>query len=146
MFVRSRGRGQLSSEWRHSESDVIVRMGAANDVIYHNENDVIMIIAGLGDTAMATCCNALVRITFSWFITNVVSPHFNQSMEHIIVGYVGCQVVTLLMNMKFVNDSDRNILYAHLSCWCIYMSLSRKLECLQYFDTVGWAAGWTSGL
>jgi len=26
-YVRNAGRGQLSSEWRHNENDVIIRMG-----------------------------------------------------------------------------------------------------------------------
>ena len=40
-FVRNAGRGQLSSEWRHNENDV-VRTGAASAVGARRANDVIM--------------------------------------------------------------------------------------------------------
>ena len=48
-YVRNAGRGQLSSEWRHNENDVIIETGAASAVgaRRHNENDVTMTIAGL---------------------------------------------------------------------------------------------------
>ena len=51
MFVHNGGRGQLSSEWHHSENDVIMRTGAARPVGMstsrecHNENDVTMTVA-----------------------------------------------------------------------------------------------------
>jgi len=68
-YVRNGGRGQLSSEWRHNENDVITRTGAASaasavGMRRHNENDVTMTIAGLwryGDWRhVATGCNCLV--------------------------------------------------------------------------------------
>jgi len=51
-YVRNGGRGQLSSEWRQNENDVIMRTGAASaasavSARRHNENDVTMTIAGL---------------------------------------------------------------------------------------------------
>jgi len=66
-YVRNGGRGQLSSEWRHSENDVIMRTGAAIGASRHNENDVTMTIAVLwryGDWRhVATGCTALVQVT-----------------------------------------------------------------------------------
>jgi len=67
-YVRNGGRGQLSSEWRYNENDVIMRTGAASAASAvgarrHNENDVTMIIAGrrYGDWRhVATGCIALV--------------------------------------------------------------------------------------
>jgi len=63
-YVRNAGRGQLRSEWRHNENDVIMRTGAARAGGARGVNDVIMIIAGLwryGDwRRVATGCNALV--------------------------------------------------------------------------------------
>jgi len=41
-YVRNAGRGQLSSEWRHNENDVIMRTGAASAVGARLANDVIM--------------------------------------------------------------------------------------------------------
>ena len=70
-YVRNGGRGQLSSERRHDEYDVIMRTGAASaasavEAIRHNENDVTMTIAGLwryGDWRhVATGCTAAVEI------------------------------------------------------------------------------------
>ena len=48
-YVRNGGCGQLSSEWRHNENDVITRTGAASAVgaRRHDENEVTMTIAGL---------------------------------------------------------------------------------------------------
>jgi len=46
MFVRHAGRGQLSSEKRHNENYVLMRMGLRAPW-RHNENDVIMMIAVL---------------------------------------------------------------------------------------------------
>ena len=65
-YVRNVGRGQLSSEWRHNENDVIMRTRAASAVgaRRHNENDVTMTVGGLwrcGDWRhVATGCTALV--------------------------------------------------------------------------------------
>jgi len=69
-YVRNAGRGQLSSELRHNENDVIMRTGAASAASAvgarrHNENDVTMTIAGLwryGDWRhVATGCTTLVE-------------------------------------------------------------------------------------
>jgi len=68
-YVRNGGCGQLSSEWRHNENDVIMRTGAASaiGIRRHNENDITMTIAGLwryGDWRhVATGCNTLVLMT-----------------------------------------------------------------------------------
>jgi len=49
MYVRNGGRGQLISERRHNENDIIMRTGAASAVgaRRHIENDITMRIAGL---------------------------------------------------------------------------------------------------
>ena len=93
-FVRNAGRGQhgyykssnhdgqLSSEWRHNENDVIMRTGAARDdetrKWRHNENNVMMIISGrcqlssswrYGDWRhVATDCNALAFIILNFVV------------------------------------------------------------------------------
>jgi len=68
-FVRNGGRGQLSSEWRHNENDVIMRTGAASAASAvgakrHYENDVTMTKVGLWRYAdwrhVTTGCTALV--------------------------------------------------------------------------------------
>ena len=73
MYVRNGGRGQLSSEWRYNENDVIMRTEAASAASAvgarrQNEDDVTMTIAGLwryGDWRhVATGCTALVLTMF----------------------------------------------------------------------------------
>jgi len=95
-YVRNGGRGQLSSERRHSENDVVMRTGAASAVGVrfravvrarrHIENDVTMTIAGLyGDVGdwqhVATDCTALVVIIFALLVWHqfVHSEEDNQS-------------------------------------------------------------------
>jgi len=64
-YVCNGGCGQLSSEWRHNDNDVIMRTGAAQAIgaRRHNENDITITIAGLwryGDWwHMTTGCTAL---------------------------------------------------------------------------------------
>jgi len=67
-YARNAGRGQISSECRHNENDVIMRTGAVSTASAvarrHNENDVTMTIAGLWRYGnwrhVATGCIALV--------------------------------------------------------------------------------------
>jgi len=84
-YVRNAGRGQLNSEWRHNENDVIMRTGTAStasavDARRHNEHYVTMTIAGLwryGDWRhVATGCIALVYNGTGW-LGHCMVAHIN---------------------------------------------------------------------